>query len=353
MKRKFVITNLQTVLHKRSLVLLGLIIANYSLCQDSNLVYSFNTREHTFKPGKALFDETPPSTRNKSFYLDSVLDKKRIWMVAGANVVGYSSTMIALYSAWYKDHPQTKFHFFNDIGEWQQVDKVGHLYSAYIESWGSMELWRWTGIDRKKRIWLGGMSGAAYQTIIEVLDGFSSGWGWSWADFIANLAGSGMLVSQEFAWDEQRIKLKFSYHSESYSDPMLNNRRDELFGKGSAERFLKDYNGQTYWASMNLKSFFKNSSLPPWLSLSVGYGAAGMFGGMDNTAKDKNGNILFDRRDIKRQRQWYLSPDIDLSKIKTNKKALKFALNVLNAFKFPLPALELSGGKLKAHAICF
>ena len=69
-------------------------------------------------------------------------------------------------------------HYFP---EWKQVDKVGHFYSAYIESRASMELWRWTGIDRKKRIWIGGMSGAFYQTVIEILDGFSAGWGWSWA----------------------------------------------------------------------------------------------------------------------------------------------------------------------------
>ena len=51
-------------------------------------------------------------------------------------------------------------HSFNDIGEWKQIDKIGYAYSAYAESKASMELWRWTGIDRKKRIWIGGMSGA-------------------------------------------------------------------------------------------------------------------------------------------------------------------------------------------------
>jgi len=93
------------------------------------------------------------------------------------NIVGYSGVMAGLYSAWYKDYPQTHFHTFNDSREWLQVDKVGHLYSAYIASRGSMEMWRWTGIERKKRIWIGGMSGAVYLTVIETLDGFSSNWG--------------------------------------------------------------------------------------------------------------------------------------------------------------------------------
>ncbi len=279
--------------------------------------------------------------------------KKRIWLVAGGNLVGYSATMIGLSSAWYKNYPRTGFHSFNDNKEWLQVDKVGHLYSAYIESRGSMELWRWTGIDRKKRIWIGGMSGAFYQTVIEVLDGFSSQWGWSWGDFSANILGSGALVAQELAWNDQRIKLKFSFHHKSYSDPLLNQRSDVLFGKGDASRLIKDYNGQTYWASADIQSFFPKSKWPPWLAVAIGYGADGMFGGTENIGKDNNGNIVFNRPDIKRYRQWYLTPDIDLSKIKTNSKALKFFLTFLSAFKFPAPALEFSKGKFKAHLIYF
>lgn len=294
----------------------------------------------------------PQSDRNY-YILTPQQKKKRIWLVAGGNVVAYSAAMVGLSSAWYKNYPKTGFHSFNDWPEWKQVDKAGHFYSAYIESRASMELWRWTGIDRKKRIWIGGMSGAVYQTVIEVLDGFSTGWGWSWADFGANILGSGALVAQELAWNDQRIKFKFSFHNNTYSDPVLNQRSNELFGQSTAQRFIKDYNGQTYWASANLKSFFPKSTLPSWLSLSVGYGAEGLFGGTQNISKDDNGNIIFNRPDIKRYRQWYLAPDIDLSKIKTNKKGLKFLFTVLSAFKFPAPALEFSNGKFKAHAIYF
>ncbi len=286
-------------------------------------------------------------------FLTPAQKKRRTWLIGGANVVGYGGTMIGLYHSWYKNYPQSKFHTFNDWREWKQVDKVGHLYSAYIESYGSMKMWQWTGMDRKKRIWIGGMSGAVYQTVIEVLDGFSTGWGWSWGDFSANMLGSGSLVAQELAWDEQRIKLKFSFHKKNYNDPELNRRSDKLFGNSLAERMLKDYNGQTYWASANLKSFFKNSRLPDWLSVSVGYGAEGLFGGTENIGKDENGNIIFNRPDIKRYRQWFLAPDIDLTKIKTNKKGLKFLFTVLSAFKFPTPSLEYGNGRFRLHALHF
>ncbi len=279
--------------------------------------------------------------------------RRRTKIIAITNIIGYSGAMVGLYAAWYKNYPQSSFHTFNDIGEWKGIDKIGHMYSAYAESKASMELWRWTGIDRKKRIWLGGMSGAFYQTVIETLDGFSSEWGWSWGDFSANVLGSGLLVSQELAWDEQRIQFKFSFHRKTYNDPTLIQRSNKIFGSSTAERFLKDYNGQTYWLSANLKSFFPESKLPGWLNMAVGTGAEGMFGARDNIGKDANGNINFSRTDIKRYRQWYFAPDIDLTKIRTKKKGIKVALNILNIVKFPMPSLEYSNGKLRVNAITF
>ncbi|HWR32734.1 MAG TPA: DUF2279 domain-containing protein [Chitinophagaceae bacterium] len=279
--------------------------------------------------------------------------KKPILLVTGINLVGYGGVMTALASAWYSDYTKTKLHSFDDSKEWLQVDKVGHFYGTWIETRANNELWKWTGMERKKRIWISGLTSFAFQTTIEYLDGKSAEWGWSWTDFGANILGSGTFIAQELAWDEQRIKFKWSFHRKNYSDASLNQRSDELFGKSSPERFLKDYNGQTYWASMNLKSFFPKSNLPPWLSLSFGFGAEGMFGGSENIAKDKDGNIIFNRTDIKRYRQWYLAPDIDPTKIKTKSKALKFFFTVLSAFKFPAPSLEFSNGKFKIHAIHF
>lgn len=279
--------------------------------------------------------------------------KKRVRLIATANVVGYSGILVALSAAWYKNYPKSKFHFFDDHKEWLQVDKTGHMFGAYIESKASSELWKWTGIKNKTRIWLGGLSGAVYQTVIETLDGFSAEWGWSWSDFAANILGSGTFIAQELAWNDQRIKLKWSFHRKNYRDATLNQRSDAIFGKSSPERFLKDYNGQTYWASAALKDFFPNINLPRWLALSVGYGAEGMFGAFDNIGRDKNGNIIFDRSDISRYRQWYIAPDIDFSRIKTKHKGIKLLFTVLNAFKFPLPSFEFSRDGIKLHALHF
>ncbi len=334
-----------TVVFLFSFALISLSHSTFSQVDSSKFLFNSKINIDSIAINKIYATTGPPKKISSASFQTELTPsqiKKRTRLVIAANVIGYGATMVGFYSAWYKNYPQSKFHVFNDFPEWKQMDKAGHLYGAYIESRGSMELWRWTGIERKKRIWIGGMSGAFYQTVIEALDGFSEQWGWSWADFATNVLGSGMLVAQELAWDDQRIKLKFSFHKKHYSDETLNQRTNVLFGNKATESFIKDYNGQTYWASANLKSFFPKSNLPPWLSISVGYGAEGLFGGTENIAKDKDGNIIFDRSDVRRHRQWYLAPDIDLSKIKTNSKALKFFLTAFSAFKFPAPTLELN-----------
>ncbi|MBM3915022.1 MAG: DUF2279 domain-containing protein [Sphingomonadales bacterium] len=293
-----------------------------------------------------------PTGAQDSISLQKNYRSRTSW-VAAANVAGYGGTMVALYRSWYLNYPRSPFHTFNDMPEWKQADKAGHLYSAYIQSSASTDLWKWAGMNRKTRIWVGGLSGTVYQTAIEILDGFSADWGWSWGDIGANVLGSGTYIAQALAWDEQRIRLKFSFHRKNYNDPTLDLRSDQLFGSGWSERMLKDYNGQTYWASVRLAPFFTHGHLPPWLSLAVGYGAEGLFGGRDNIATNSSGTVTFDRRDRVRVRQWYLSPDIDWTQIKTNKKAVSVLLTFLNAFKFPAPTLMFSNGKWKVIPLYF
>ncbi|MGZ5221358.1 MAG: DUF2279 domain-containing protein, partial [Chitinophagaceae bacterium] len=265
-------------------------------------------------------------------------------------------SMIMLNKAWYQNYPKAPFHTYNDAGEWQQVDKVGHAWSAYNLSLASTAAWNWAyGRDpgqRKKAILLGSLSGFTYLTVIEVLDAHSANWGWSWADMAANTFGTSLFAAQQLAWDEQKIRFKFSAHIKKY-ESSLAPRTNELFGSSKPEKLLKDYNGQTYWLSTNLKNIFPSSRVPAWLSVAIGYGAEGMYGGYDNIVYDEQGQIVFDRRDIKRVRQWYLAPDIDFNKIPVKKKWLRTVFTVLNSVKFPAPGLEFSGGKIRVRGLVF
>ena len=134
--------------------------------------------------------------------------------------------------------------------------------------------------------------------------------------------------------------LKYSFHRTSYAK-----QRPNTLGNGLAEEFLKDYNGQTYWLSANINSFFETESIPNWLNLAFGYGADGMLTGESNDPQ-----FL----DQQRTRQYYLSLDIDLTRIRTNSHLLKTLFDVFNLIKIPFPALEInSNGRIKWHYIYF
>ncbi len=323
---------------KQTIILFAVMVC----CFNTQLRAQTDSSIPALKPAKLGLLDIPPT-----------VNKPRLIGVAAGGIIAYGGTLIALNQLWYKNYPKSSFHFYNDNGEWNQIDKAGHAYSAYLEGKICMEMLRWAGVNDKTSIWVGGLSGTAYQTIIEILDGYSAEWGFSMGDMTMNLLGSGILISQHLAWGEERIQLKFSTHFNNYADPELRTRSMSLYGTSTQERILKDYNAQTYWLSVNPWSFMKESRFPKWLNISVGYGADGMFGGYTNTWTDKYGTP-HDRTNVQRIRQFYLAPDIDLTKIKTKSKGLKLLFGALNVIKFPMPALEInSAGKLRFHPIYF
>lgn len=291
--------------------------------------------------------------RQPLFNIPDTTVRGRVWVMGLANAALYGGTLLALNRAWYRDYPKSSFHFINDNREWLQMDKFGHVFSAYLESKYSRELWRWTGLPRKQQIWIGGMSGFAYQSVIEILDGYSRDWGFSWGDMGANAIGSGLVISQELLWDQQRIQLKFSYFPRRYPDPVLEERSRQVFGNSFMGRMLKDYNSQTYWLSVNLSSFFPDGGLPRWLNIAVGYGADDMYGARPDSWPTAD-HPMPGYGNIRRYRQFYLSPDVDFTRIRTRSKGLKVLFHVLNMVKFPAPALELtSNGRFRVKALKF
>jgi hypothetical protein len=69
-------------------------------------------------------------------------------------------------------------------------------------------------------------------TAVEVLDGFSSEWGASSGDIIANASGTALFVSQELLWKEQRITPKFSFHTTyaQYRPNVLGSSPEQMLG---------------------------------------------------------------------------------------------------------------------------
>jgi uncharacterized protein YfiM (DUF2279 family) len=251
-----------------------------------------------------------------------------------------SLTLLGLDQLWYADYPRSKFKTINDSDEWLQMDKAGHVFSSYQLGRLGANTLNWAGVRKKDQLLYGATLGLGFLTAVEVMDGFSEEWGFSWTDMAANAAGTSLYVGQELLWKEQRVVLKYSFQRTEFAK-----QRPDKLGNGFTEEFLKDYNGQTYWLSANINSFLKTDYIPNWLNLAFGYGADGMLTGDTDDPLFLNQN---------RTRQYYLSLDIDLSRIKTNSHVLKTIFDVFNVIKIPFPTLELnSKGRLKAHYIYF
>lgn len=244
-----------------------------------------------------------------------------------------AATLIGLNTLWYKDYPRSKFHTINDFDQWMQMDKLGHMFTSYQLGRVGADVLQWSGVSKKNQLIYGGTIGFAFLASVEIFDGFSKEWGFSWSDIGANALGTGLFIGQELLWDEQRIQLKYSFHHTKYAQ-----LRPDKLGNNILEEVLKDYNGQAYWLSANVSSFFKESKIPKWFNIAIGYGAHGMLTGLNEPV-----NNLFTSQD--RFRQYFLSFDVNLSKINTKSRVLKTIFSVLNVIKVPLPTIEFNSKK--------
>lgn len=263
--------------------------------------------------------------------------------VAIAETVALGGALVGLNQLWYKDYEKSDFHFKNDNAHWLQMDKAGHAFSAYHMGRFGAELLEWSGASKNSQLIYGSTLGFTFLTAVEIMDGYSAEWGFSWGDVAANASGTALYVGQELLWHEQRIVPKFSFHRTPYAGA-----RPEVLGSSFSEEILKDYNGQTYWLSVNIHSFFKESKIPKWLNLAVGYGGEGMI-----TANDALINTVF-LPEKERTRQFYVSFDVDLTKIKTQNHFLKTLFSVFNTIKVPAPTLEFRElGGVKGRILYF
>lgn len=289
----------------------------------------------------SLFSQAQ-SDSNSFLKPSDTLNKLRRTGVYVGESVALGATLIGLNQLWYKDYPKSDFHFINDNNQWLQMDKFGHMYSTYHLARVGAEMLEWSGASKKEQLIYGSTFGLGFLTVVEVFDGFSQEWGASSGDIIANISGTALYVSQELLWKEQRIIPKFSFHQTKFAS-----QRPEILGASFNEEILKDYNGQTYWLSINVYAFTKYNFIPKWLNLAIGYGGEGMLYGNDFEAIE-NGIIQ------NSYRQFYLSFDVDLTKITTNSNFLKTLFSVFNTIKIPAPALQYDENNgLKAHFIYF
>lgn len=250
-----------------------------------------------------------------------------------------------LKNEWYSDKKRVPFHFYNDFKGWNQIDKFGHFYAAYLESTIGYSLMKKFNFSENQALYLGGSQGLILETPIEFFDAYYEGWGFSISDMVANALGSVFFIAQQKYFREQLILPKLSFSRSKYARNAYG-----LLGKNNLlSEFVYDYNGYTFWFSFSPKNVFRFSKIPEWLNLALGYGADGMLGEFENKAFYQGQSLT----NYKRFRQFYISLDIDFSKIKTKSRVLKKVYKAISFIKIPLPTLEFSNKKVRGYFFYF
>lgn len=274
------------------------------------------------------------------------LNTKRLVAVSATTGAAWAGSIAALHFVWYSNFDKAKFHFFNDGNEWMQMDKIGHATTAWYASRFASSMYDWAGLKHRRSILIGAGFSFAYLATFEMLDAYNADWGFSWWDITANTSGALFYWSQEYAWYEQKFKLKFSVHNSG-----LAQYRPNVLGNDFVSRTLKDYNGQTYWLSFNPITLIKpDFKIPNWINISFGYSINNHLVGEGGTYILNNGTT---QRSFVPYRQYFLSLDIDFESIPVKNKFLRIVLKGLNVFKVPFPALEISQGKATFRSFYF
>ncbi|MFN6090314.1 MAG: DUF2279 domain-containing protein [Cyclobacteriaceae bacterium] len=259
-------------------------------------------------------------------------NKKFPWILTGI-AAAYGIIVLLLGTAWYADQMVQPFHFFNDLPEWKQLDKFAHALWAFHVCAISSRLLKWGGLDQ--HLIVGVITGFLIVSSIEILDGFSVGYGASIFDFLANALGALLFLVQTKYWNRIAIFPKFSFHFTSFA--VL---RPSLLGDGFFQEILKDYNGQTFWYTWSPQKKW----WPSFLSIAIGIGAEGMVYGRDaeNTAHN-----------FSPYRKFFLSVDLNPNYFNPTKKSLKGIAYLLTMVKCPAPTIEISTHGIRFHWLYF
>lgn len=256
--------------------------------------------------------------------IDSLERRNKVRKINSISAAGLFTvgSYVVLNKVWYNDFERVSFHFFDDSREWNGMDKAGHLTTAFNISERSSEFFKKSGWC-KKSPYLGASFGFLYTSTLEILDAYSRDWGFSAYDLGSNFIGAGIFLLQEKKLNHQLVRFKWSY-----SDSGLAKFSTDLLGSNTYESLLKDYNAQTYWASVGLMRL--NSRQERWICASVGYSIDGFIRARKNDIPS-----TLDPRS-----QYYISLDIDWNKIPIRNRHLKNVLKVFNFVKIPFPALQ-------------
>jgi hypothetical protein len=243
---------------------------------------------------------------------------------------------------------KSDFHVIDDWwgGYAMEVDKLGHAYSAQIFALASAESYRWAGMSQRKALFWGGVTSLATMTQIEVLDGFTRAYGFSPADYTANVVGAFWPLAQEMWRPLSVLTFKLSYHT-------------ARFEQAVAPNILEDYNRQTYWLALDVNAVLPRNAQPlwpDWLGVAVGYGVVNAFT-YETVQEHSDGQpyrgYLSSRRPARMMREYYIALDIDPTRIIPEDWWLASMIRPLKYVHLPSPAIRFREDGTRFFALYF
>ena len=234
----------------------------------------------------------------------------RLAIVSSATVGGFVYAYGIQNNMWWKGEKST-FHS-NWQNDWTYAlgsDKFGHFYFGTLISKTYSDLFYWSGFSKDESKLFGAFLSFSYQTFIEIRDGFSKEYGFSWGDFSANLLGSSLQLFKSEIDFLNYIDFKISYYP------------SERFKNNSNQYILDDYESTYNWISINSNKLI-SEKIPSFINIAVGHSV-------------KRLDFSDSYHEI------FLSLDWNFTGIKTNSSFLKKLFEYLDFYHFPAPTLKI------------
>ena len=301
----------------------------------SSLIYKFSSFSKSLRFGKSNFRLTLISLvmaaillanfgdcigQQKSDSLKQIPEQKykvnplRLTLLSSAMAVTFGAMHYYYKNIWWKDQ-RHYFKFAEDPYYARNVDKVSHIYTANVITEGTAAAFEWTGISPKMSLIYGAITAMAYETYIEINDGFSPIWGFDWVDMGSNIFGILYPFLQKAIPGLENFTFKRS------SKPKW------LVGKAD---LLNDYTNMTFWLSVSPSGLLPKSVAkyyPSFIGLALGLSLKNASHGTGSTNA---------------YREWFLSFDYDLTKLPGDTPFLKKLKKILNFYHLPAPAVRIS-----------
>ena len=195
----------------------------------------------------------------------------------GAIGTAHAALYTFAYFAWYRGRNISDELVFRDEGYFGLdtyaggADKLGHMFSNYALTRGTVQILRGGGWSPAVSNTAGAGLTLAFFTAIEFKDGYHEGFGFSWGDMTFNAMGIGLALAMEnYLWVDRHFDFRVEYvPTKLFIDQLLN--------EGIVDA-AEDYSGQTFILAHHLRAHraVRQSEYFGWMTymdVTVGFGS--------------------------------------------------------------------------------